>query len=233
MKGTAKKQATESTFTGFAPDVFAFFRELEKRQDRDWFLANRHRYDEGAHAQMSALIVELNELLAKRRIPLGGDPKRAIFRIYRDVRFSHDKRPYNARISAALSTGKHGGGHLYLHIADDECFVGAGFHQPDAPVLTKLREAIAAKPKAFLTVVAELRSHKLKLDDDADALKRLPRGFEDADESIAEFLRRKSFDVFRPLTKSDVQKPTLPSRIADFADEALPLLKFGWKALQT
>ena len=81
-------------FTGFGPEALGFLRDLAREQDRAWFLANKDRYEATIRAPMASLVAALSNVLAARRIPLRGDPQRAMFRIQRDVRFSRDKRPY-------------------------------------------------------------------------------------------------------------------------------------------
>ena len=80
-------------FHGFGPEGFAFLRELAAEQNRDWFLANKSVYERALLSPMAALLAELSAAFAEHDIPLRADPKRSVFRIHRDVRFSKDKRP--------------------------------------------------------------------------------------------------------------------------------------------
>jgi uncharacterized protein (TIGR02453 family) len=220
-------------FTGFRAAADAFLRELGERQDRVWFAQAKPVYQREVMEPMSALVEDLSAELARRKIPLWGDPKRAIFRPYRDVRFSHDKRPFKPHCSAALTRDgvKMSPGVLYIHIDPTGSFVASGFHAPEKETLADLRGAMVADPARFRSVLARLKKSGLALDVDEDALKRLPRGFEAAPETLHDDLRRKNFVVRRPLAKAALRKPDIVGSIADFAAAAMPLLSFGWEAI--
>jgi uncharacterized protein (DUF2461 family) len=109
---------THAPFPGFAAADLAFLSGLAAHNDRDWFTAHRAVYDDRLKPTLAALISALNEALAARDLPLAGDPKKSLFRIHRDVRFSKDKRPYKTHVSATLTRdgGKLSPGLIYLHI---------------------------------------------------------------------------------------------------------------------
>src|SRR5205085_5135624 len=116
-----------------------------------------------------ALIAAAGAALAATGIPLVGDPTRSIFRIYRDVRFSPDKRLYKTHQGAVLtrSGGKRDPGLLYLHLAPGESMVAAGFWHPEPPLLARLRRAIAADPDRFLAIANDLAAAGHPLSSDA------------------------------------------------------------------
>jgi len=91
---------TRTPFSGFAAADLAFLTGLAAHNDREWFTAHRAVYDDRLKPTLSALIDALNGALAARDLPLAGDPKKSVFRIHRDVRFSKDKRPYKTHVSA-------------------------------------------------------------------------------------------------------------------------------------
>jgi hypothetical protein len=103
---------------GFAAADLAFLTGLAAHNDREWFTANRAVYDERLKPTLSALIDALNGAFAARDLPLAGDPKKSVFRIHRDVRFSKDKRPYKTHVSATLTRDgqKLSPGLVYVHI---------------------------------------------------------------------------------------------------------------------
>jgi uncharacterized protein (DUF2461 family) len=109
---------TRTSFPGFAAADLAFLTGLAAHNDRDWFTANRAVYDDRLKPTLAALIDTLNGALAARDLPLAGDPKKSVFRIHRDVRFSKDKRPYKTHVSATLTRDgqKLSPGLLYVHI---------------------------------------------------------------------------------------------------------------------
>jgi len=109
---------TRPSFPGFATADLAFLTGLAAHNDREWFTANRAVYDERLKPALAALIEALNTAFAARDLPLAGDPKKSVFRIHRDVRFSKDKRPYKTHVSATLTRDgqKLSPGLLYVHI---------------------------------------------------------------------------------------------------------------------
>ena len=109
---------TRPSFPGFAAADLAFLTGLAAHNDREWFTAHRAVYDERLKPTLSALIDALNGAFAARDLPLAGDPKKSVFRIHRDVRFSKDKKPYKTHVSATLTRDglKLSPGLVYVHI---------------------------------------------------------------------------------------------------------------------
>ena len=232
--GTSRGALADSTFAGFRPAAFDFLRELAQVQNREWFQAHKATYDHEVRVPMAALVTDLTAELQRRGLPFQGDPKRSVFRINRDVRFSKDKRPYKAHASAALTRDgeKMSPGVLYIHLDPLGSFAAAGFFRPPPEALQDIREAVASRTPAYRHVVEELAKQGLVLARDEDALKRAPQGFEGANApDILEALRRKSHIVRRPVADQEIEGPSLVRSLADFADAALPLLRFGWTAL--
>lgn len=229
----AESDPTAPQFPGFRPAAFAFFRDLTVQNDKDWFQANKSAYEVEVQRPMAVLVADLVAEFARRGVPLTGDAKKSVFRIHRDVRFSNDKSPYKTHAGAALTRdgGKMSPGVVYFHLDPEGSFVAAGFYSPEPPVLAKLRAAVVRKPNEFLGVVGGLVEVELPLSRE-DALKRTPRGFEaSAGGPVAEYLKLKSLVVSRALTPKDLLSPVLVATVAKFAVAALPLLNFGWAAI--
>jgi uncharacterized protein (TIGR02453 family) len=221
-------------FRGFGPNALPFFKALKFHQSKAWFEENRGLYESDVLQPMVALLDDLTAAFARKRVPLKADGKRSIFRLHRDVRFSKDKSPYKTHAGALLtrSGGKNDPGVLYVHISPEGCFAAAGFHMPEPDTLRKMRAAIKAKPARFKAVLAALDKGGLKLGDD-NLLTRVPRGFEAfKDGPLAEAFRLKSFIVEEQLADAVVASAKLHATVIGFADRALPLLKFGWAALE-
>jgi uncharacterized protein (TIGR02453 family) len=219
-------------FTGFSAETLRFLVELAQNNRREWFNEHKVFYKETVEEELRRLVLSTSAALAKKKIPLSTEPKKAIFRIYRDTRFSADKSPYKTNLGAVFNTGgKPGSGVLYVHVEPKASFTAVGFYQPDQLGLTRIREAIADRWKDFKSVLTRLDRAGLILRG-SEVLKRVPRGFESfADAECAEYLKYKSYIVSRQLTETDLRSPDLPTRLTLFASEALPLLKFGWTAL--
>jgi len=215
-------------FAGFAPAAFAFFRELAENQTKAWFDANREVYEMQVRAPLSSLVVEVAARLSARGLPFAGDPKRAMFRLNRDVRFSADKSPYKTNAGAAMTRdgGKMSPGVLYIHVGAKDCFTAAGFYQPEPPELQAMREAIVRDFAGWKKITKALALSR------EDALINPPKGFTPETPDMAEALKLKSWIVRRPLAMATMRGPALVDEIVDFALAAAPLLKFGWAALE-
>jgi uncharacterized protein (TIGR02453 family) len=213
---------TTAEFAGFRPAAFAFFSELRDNNDPAWFKPRKVVYEAEVLAPFRDLIVAVGALV--------GDPRRGIFRIYRDVRFSPDKRLYKTHAGAVLtrSGSKRDPGLLYLHVAPGESMVAAGFWHPEPALLSRLRRAILHDPDEFLAIKDRLiaAGHPIF---SGERLSRPPRGFEGAKDSpVAEYVCWKSFTAHAALSDAEMQSPALVDSIVDFARTALPLLEWGW-----
>jgi uncharacterized protein (TIGR02453 family) len=223
-----------SEFAGFREAAFAFLRGLRDHNEPAWFKPRKTVYEAEVLAPFRDLIAAVSDALQLVGVPLIGDPKRGIFRIYRDVRFSPDKRLYKTHAGAVLtrSGGKHDLGLLYLHVAPGESMAAAGFWHPQADQLTKLRRAIVAEPEDFLKMAGDLERAGYPLSSD-ERLSRPPRGFETAKGTpIAQSLCWKSFTVHAPLSDAEMQSPAVVDRIVAFAVTVMPLLEWGWHATE-
>ena len=220
-------------FAGFRPAAFAFFSDLKNNNDPAWFKPRKALYEAEVLAPFRELIVAVGETLSRAGLPLLGDPRRGIFRIYRDVRFSPDKRLYKTHAGAVLtrSGGRRDPGVLYIHVAPGQSMAAAGFWHPEPALLARLRRAVLADPDSFLGIIARLAKADCPLTSD-DKLSRPPRGFEAAKgTAVAEYVCWKSFTAHRMLTDGEMQSPALVDRIVDFARTVLPLLEWGWAAV--
>jgi len=145
------------------PDALEFLRELEANNDRDWFKANRARYDADLVAPATALAVELGHL---------GTPH--VFRPYNDTRF-HARPPIKEQLGVAIGYGAVGG--FYFELSLDGLLVAAGLHRPSSDQLDRFRAAIddGRQARGFERAVKEATGAGLELA--APALKRAPRGY--------------------------------------------------------
>ena len=165
----------------FGPELFEFLRQLRQNNNRDWFQANKHRYEDHVKRPLLRFIEDFGPELEAISPHFVADPRGnggSMFRIYRDVRFSKDKSPYKTQAAAQFrhEFGKsaHAPG-FYLHLAPDEVFAGIGLWGPDTPTLTKIREAIVADPGKWRSVVSE-PAFAESFDRHGRSLKRPPQG---------------------------------------------------------
>lgn len=224
-------------FQGFSQSAFDFFEALKRNNDRAWFTERKALYDAEVKFQMECLLGEFAPSRGPSPLPVRGDPKRGMFRIHRDVRFSRDKQPYKTHAGAVLSrTGGRGeAGIVYVHIEPGGCFVSSGFYAPDRDFLTAWRNRMARNPDGFLSVIAPFTGKRSRyVLRHRGALKTLPRGFsEHAESAVADYLKWKHFLISRPVTDRQAQGRQLVGIVRDTAEAAIPLLDYGWDIFET
>jgi uncharacterized protein (TIGR02453 family) len=228
-------------YTGFTPAAQRFFRELARNNNKPWFESHRPLYERAVRAPIRALVESLDARLARVAPEIVGDPRRSMFRIHRDIRFSKDKSPYKTNAGcwfyherAGRGVGQEsdgGGAGFYLHLDATTAFVAGGIWMPGRPALTRIRDAIAADPAALPAILTAtpLRRRFGALHGEARLI-RVPRGYP-PDHPAAELLRYQSFTVGRKLGAHEIRSAALVDHLArDFA-LMLPLVRWLNQAL--
>lgn len=227
-----------SAFTRFDPEALDFLKGLKRHNAKPWFEANRPRYDRAVLGPLKLLAEELDVRFARLAPEFVAPPRRALFRIHRDVRFSKDKSPYKTHAAlwvfhrdAGRGVGRdaHGGAGFYFHLEPGASLVAAGFWMPPRPLLATLRERIVEDQRAFERIVRapafRRRFGGLTEDEPGSVLKRLPRGF--APGHPAEpWLRFNSFTASRPLTDAQALSVRLVDTIMQDYAVLLPLVRW-------
>jgi uncharacterized protein (TIGR02453 family) len=229
-KTPAQAQPASGLFAGFSKQALQFLRDLKKNQDRDWFRERKDIYEQSVRQPMEALVLEASSACRKRGFPLHTREKTPVMRVYRDIRFSPNKAPFNTHVSASLkrTPGKESVGEVYIHVSPEQSFLAAGFWMPERPFVNAWRRSMDGDPKKFLTLLAHLKKNNLELVRERP-LVRLPRGFEAHQGSaLEEHFKLISFVIHRPLSASDYTSPSLLDSVVDFALISRPLLEYGW-----
>jgi uncharacterized protein (TIGR02453 family) len=213
----------------FRPELFDFLRQLNRHNDREWFAENKNRYEQAVQEPALQFIASFTEHLQRFGPNFVSDarPTRgSLFRIYRDTRFSPDKRPFKTHVGVRFSHASGKDAHapvFYLHLEPDNCFAAAGVWHPDSRALTKIRTAIIAAPEQW----AKARG---RLELEGDSLVRTPRGF-DPNNRFIEDIKRKDFVASAALTEAQVCGPRFMRDFATACRTMLPLVEFTTRAL--
>lgn len=222
-------------FDGFPKAGLTFLRQLKRNNRRDWFEKHKDDYEAFVKLPMQSLIGALQPHFLSFAPEYEVNPKRSIFRIYRDVRFSKDKRPYKTHVAAHFvlrgkPKGIEGSGY-YLHIEPAEVFLGGGIYMPDGDQLKKIRKAIAGNPDEFLAIIKNPRLKRTFGKLEGEQLRRVPRGY-DPEHPMADWLRFKQFFVGSSIAVSKCHSPKFVNEVARAFETATPLIRFLNEALQ-
>lgn len=166
----------------FSPKALAFFRQLEKNNDRQWFTPRKAIFEQEVRDPMLELVGWLNDKLRAFAVDhIVDPPRKAIYRIYRDTRFSNDKTPYKTHIGAIFprqGLPKHGGASYYVGISHTGIDVAGGIYGPGPEELAAVRNAIVADPKKVEKLFGAKAVTKWTGSLQGDQLVRLPKGFD-------------------------------------------------------
>jgi uncharacterized protein (TIGR02453 family) len=220
-------------FAGFPPEAMTFFRGLKKNNTREWFQARKETYEEKVKGPMLELVTALMRRLADFAPDYVNDPNKAIYRIYRDTRFSKDKTPYKTHIAAVFTPRdlqKHSGAGFYFSVSAEEVEVGGGVYMPMPQDLLSIRNYMAERHEEFRRITTARDVRRLFGDVTGESLTRVPKGFP-ADHPAADLLRRKQFLLFRTLEASLATTPKLYRELAIRFEAMAPFLEFLNKPL--
>lgn len=209
--------ATKSTTrtAALTAPTLAFLTDLVQNNYRDWFQANRPRYD-AAKAELEAFTARLIDGAASFHPLPNTSPKDCIFRINRDIRFSKDKAPYKPNFAVALGPGGRHSGQIdyYLHIQPgNESFLGAGMWQATPAQLATFRQEIDYNVDSLKGIIEAADFQAYFPEISGESTKTAPKGYS-ADHPDIDLLKRKQLFFMHRYTDKEVLKP-------NFADEVL------------
>jgi uncharacterized protein (TIGR02453 family) len=214
----------------FNEEFFEFFRDLEANNEREWFAANKPRYQSEVLEPSFDFVSQVADQLAELSPHFVAVPslvRGSVFRIYRDTRFAHDKAPYKTfqgiRFPHEMAKDVHAPG-FYMHLEPGGVFVGAGAWHPDAKALKAFRNAIVKDGDGWRSV-REDPGFGAHFQLEGDSLQRAPKGF-DPDSPWIEDLRRKDFIGVCRLAESEALADGFVERFIDLCRAGSPLVRF-------
>ena len=224
-------------FNGFPEALFSFLEELKVNNNRPWFQENKPRYEQHIVAPVQGFIESVGHFLPIISESFVADTRRqggSMFRIYRDARFTKDKRPYKEHIGCQFRhrAGKdaHAPG-FYVHISPHEVFVGGGVWTPPNNVLDEIRQAIVANPGRWADVVNDPVFCTRYGGVVGDGLKRAPRGY-DPDHLYIDDLKRKSFFAVQHLPPESILSVDFIDEVESAFEAVSPLMGFLCRAVK-
>jgi uncharacterized protein (TIGR02453 family) len=215
-------------FPGFPKEMTTFFRSLKRNNRREWFQPRKHVFEQHVKEPMIELVTALNHDFAKFAPEYVSDPKKAIFRIYRDTRFSADKTPYKTHIAASFA--RRGGerlaaGGFYFSVSHDQIEVAGGIYHPAPETMLVVRNHIAEHHQDLRRLLADRKVRRLLGDLQGDALTRAPKGFDPAHPAI-NLIKMKDWILDTTLDPSLGTSPRLYKELADRFRAMTPVIEF-------
>lgn len=213
-------------------EALTFLRGLAKNNNRDWFHARKETYETKCKAPMLGLIEAVNAELMEFAPEHVTDPKKALYRIHRDTRFSADKTPYKTNVAAIFphrSLGKHVSAGFYFHVSTDEVAIGAGMYMPGPDELRAVRTLLLDRHEEFRKL-AKL-SEKAMGPLEGEAVARMPKGF-DPESPAADLIRRKQWLYWKVLDPEVAATNKLRGEIVKCFKASAPLVNLLNSALQ-
>ncbi len=191
-------------------NALSFCKKLENNNTREWFAEHKMEFKE-IEADVKSFCTSLMENLESH----DDIEKIKMFRIYRDVRFSHDKTPYKTHFACSFSrAGSWLRGGYYLRIKPNESFVATGFWGPNKEDLFRIRKELELDATEFRNVINENSFKQMWGEIQGDELKTAPKGFDKEHQNI-DLIRRKQFIFVRKFTDKEVLAPNFIEVVND------------------
>ncbi len=224
------------------PALTQFLQDLSENNNRQWFMHHKPAYDI-LREEFLAVIVALIPMMAKFDPTIEHiSPKKAIFRVNRDIRFSHNKDPYKTNFSASISNNAKkgtGAGYYFQINKYGTLFIGGGYYLPEPSHLRLIRNYVVAHPEK-LSKLLKNKAFKARYGDmdDEDGLSRPPKGFTDlpADFTHMETIKQRHFVSFLEISldkNQPIEAAQLAREIAATLNDVYPLVAWLREALQS
>lgn len=219
----------------FTPATITFLNELSSNNNREWFNANKSRYEEEVLDVALRFIQSMQDPLAEIAPHFVAQATRvsgSLMRVYRDTRFSKDKIPYKTNVGIQFRHERakdvHAPGY-YLHIDPQQVFAGVGMWRPEADALRRIRERIVAKPEEWKRVKSDAK-FKRHFYLGGESLSRPPRGF-DKDHALISDIKRKSFIAVKDMATDECISSGFQRKVETAFKAAEPFMQFLCKSV--
>jgi uncharacterized protein (TIGR02453 family) len=217
------------SFGGFASKGVDFLRGLARNNHRDWFQRRKEVFETALKEPMIALVEAINSHLLRFAPKYITDPKKAIYRIYRDTRFSKDKTPYKTHLAASFwraGMEKHISAGFYFSVSPKQIEVAGGVYMPGPEQLRILRDCLATNHQQFRDILNHSKLKKLMGELWSEPMARMPKGFA-PDHPAADLIRLKHWVLYDTrLDPSLVTTPRLLKEVVNRFELMTPMLEF-------
>lgn len=218
-----------SGFPGFSAEALQFFRGLARHNNREWFQPRKPVFEQHLKQPMYELVNRVNTAMTRFAPDYLTEPSKAVYRIYRDTRFSKDKTPYKDHIAASFRhrqlSGESAGGGFYFAVSHKEVAIGGGMYMPSPETLLAVRRHIAEYHKELRKLLAAKQVRSLLGDVHGEQLSRVPKGFS-ADDPAADLLKYKQLYLYVELPPDLATTPALEKEIVTRFKAMTPFMEF-------
>ena len=206
--------------------TFKYLDDLKKNNNREWFHENKKRYDK-VKSDFEETIQELIKSIGEFENMEGVQVKHCNYRIARDVRFTNNKDPYKNHLSASFSEGGRKSGRIdyYLHISENESFLGGGMFSPTPEQLSSLRQEIDYNAQQLKSIIYDSKFVETFGEAEGEAVKSAPKGYSKDNPEI-ELLRKKQLFYWHKFTLEEVKSPDFVKNVTEVCKTLKPFLDF-------
>jgi uncharacterized protein (TIGR02453 family) len=193
------------------PDIFTFYKDLDKNNNREWFESHKPRFK-----ALESEVKDFNEIVKFGLEKTDDIEKVKMFRIYRDVRFSKNKTPYKTHFGVSFHRKKPNlRGSYYMHLAPQNSFIASGFWNPNPMDLLRIRKDLEMDAQELRDVITDFTFKKVWGELQGDVVKTSPKGF-NIDHPNIDLIRHKQFLFIKrfddkSVLSSDFQKEVIKS----------------------
>ena len=215
-----------SVFPGFPAEGLAFFSSLQRNNRREWFQPRKAIFEATMKQPMRELVGAVNSAMKNFAPDYVTDPDKAIYRIYRDTRFSKDKTPYKDHVAASFSRrGDKTGAGYYFAVSHKEVAIGGGIYMPEPETLRAMRQHLAERHEEFRKIAGARAVRQLFTAVQGEQLTRVPKGFP-SDHPAADLLRFKRLMLYVELPPDLATTPALYTEVIKHFRAVTPFVEF-------
>jgi uncharacterized protein (TIGR02453 family) len=223
---STKKTETSPAVPYFRPEALKFLRNLARHNDREWFTPRKAEFEALLKEPMLAVVRKITDAMLDFAPNHMRPAEKSLFRIYRDTRFSNDKRPYKTHVAAWWThTGldKTSGAGYYFHVSPKEVIVAAGSYMPEKEQLAAIRHWLLDHHAEFRKLLARPAVKKAFTEFEGNALTRPPKGFP-ADHPAMDLVRCRQWGLSATLRAETALDPKLAATIIRYFKLAAPVV---------
>jgi len=222
----AAKLASEAVLPYLRPEALTFLRNLARHNDREWFTPRKGEFEALLKEPMLAIVRKITDAMIDFAPNHMRPAEKSLFRIYRDTRFSADKRPYKTHVAAWWShqgLEKTSGAGYYFHISAKEVIIAAGSYMPEKDQLAAIRHWLLDHHQEFRKLLQNPKVRSTFDEFEGNALTRPPKGFPKEHPAL-DLIQCRQWGLAAALPPAEALKPSLAATVIRYFRIAAPVV---------